>query len=568
MASSQSLQSPRQSRSGHLQRRETSKEQKSNDTKGKRHVVEQSPASIGHRQPSTHGLVNGQDSNEQTMRQAIPLPMSNAGCFGGGSVFQAMIRPSPALHGFMPDNAYGVMPPGGSNPMYGNIGVQPGFRCAAGSYGMPGANMGMASFAQPDTQNLNMAESSKIRKAATFLKTNALRWWTTLLGLLNLQTIYGWSDVSVTALFQLLQKILPEGNCMPESRNAAKKTLATLGLDYESIHACPNDHVLFRKELAKEVHCPQCHASRYREDVQGNKVPAKVLRHFPLIPRIKHMFKCKEIAGLMSWHANNKSIDGMMRVPADSPAWKHIETKWPWFEREPRHLRLGLGTDGVNPFGLRSTKWSTWPVVLVNYNIPPWLSIKKGHLILSLLIPGKRKVKDMSVYLAPLIEELQDLWTGIKVVDNSRKGRRKVFNARAILMWTMHDYPGYGDVFYYPMHGDTNWKYVIDVAPRATRVLQSTQELSTIDDVNRILDDNDDDTSEEGGSFSDAKLEYSSTSTDGSASEPENSFLNAFELDTNTDEIDTFSHSSIGLNLEIVLEIDHEDLYADITSVL
>ncbi|MCO5605371.1 hypothetical protein L7F22_059554 [Adiantum nelumboides] len=58
------------------------------------------------------------------------------------------------------------------------------------------------------------------------------------------------------------------------------------------------------------------------------------------------------------------------------------------------------------------------------------------------------------------------------------------------------------------MHGDTNWKYVIDVAPRATRVLQSTQELSTIDDVNRILNDNDDDTSEEGGSFSDAKLEY------------------------------------------------------------
>ncbi|MCO5594416.1 hypothetical protein L7F22_048446 [Adiantum nelumboides] len=217
-ASSQSLQSPRQSRSGHLQRRETSKEQRFNDTKGKGHVVEQPPAPIGHRQPSTHGLVN---------------------------VFQAMIRPSPALHGFMPDNAYGAMPPGGNNPMYGNIGVQPGFQCAAGSYGMPGANMGMAGFSQPDALNLNMAgrpggnfgsgmpllnapaydnltpkgkpkdymeggqavkfdtfhgthdklkdllflqqfdaafaggnftESSRIRKAATFLKTNALQW--------------------------------------------------------------------------------------------------------------------------------------------------------------------------------------------------------------------------------------------------------------------------------------------------------------------------------------------------------------------------------------------------------
>ncbi|MCO5556376.1 hypothetical protein L7F22_009924 [Adiantum nelumboides] len=82
-----------------FRRRETSHEQRSNDAKGKTHVVEQPPASIGHRQPSIHGLVNGQYSNEQN----IPMPMSNAGCFGGGSVFEAMIRPSPALHGLMPE---------------------------------------------------------------------------------------------------------------------------------------------------------------------------------------------------------------------------------------------------------------------------------------------------------------------------------------------------------------------------------------------------------------------------------------------------------------------------------
>ncbi|MCO5581228.1 hypothetical protein L7F22_035106 [Adiantum nelumboides] len=201
-------------------------------------------------QPSTHGFVNGQDSNEQTMRQTIPMPTLNAGCFGGGSVFQAMIRPSPSLHGFMPDIAHGAMQAGSCNPMYGNIGVQPGFQCAAGSYGMPGANMGMAGFTQPYAQNQSMTvragghlnsgmpllnapaydnltpkwspkdykeggqavkfgtfhgthdklkallflqqfdaafaggnftESSKIRKAATFLKTNVLQWWTTLL---------------------------------------------------------------------------------------------------------------------------------------------------------------------------------------------------------------------------------------------------------------------------------------------------------------------------------------------------------------------------------------------------
>ena len=91
-------------------------------------------------------------------------------------------------------------------------------------------------------------------------------------------------------------------------------------------------------------------------------------------------------------------------------------------------MRLGLGIDGVNPFGLHSTKWSTWPVVLVNYNTPPWMSIKKPHLLLSLLKPGKRKVKDILVYLAPLIDELGNLWKQIKVVDNSTKGRCKIFN--------------------------------------------------------------------------------------------------------------------------------------------
>ena len=60
---------------------------------------------------------------------------------------------------------------------------------------------------------------------------------------------------------------------MPESCQVAKKMLATLGLDYKSIHACPNDHVLFRKELANEEKFPTCDAPCYHLDVQGDKIP-------------------------------------------------------------------------------------------------------------------------------------------------------------------------------------------------------------------------------------------------------------------------------------------------------
>ena len=40
--------------------------------------------------------------------------------------------------------------------------------------------------------------------------------------------------------------------------------------------------------------------------------------------------------------------------------------------------------------------------------------------MLSLLIPGKPKVKHMDVYLEPLIDELEELWRGVAVVDISR----------------------------------------------------------------------------------------------------------------------------------------------------
>ena len=157
------------------------------------------------------------------------------------------------------------------------------------------------------------------------------------------------------------------------------------------------------------------------------------------------MFGCKSIASLLDWHISHRSNDGIWRIPADTPAWKHIDEKWPTFRQEPRHLHFGLGIDGVNPFGARSSSYSIWPIVLVNYNLPPHLAMKKGHVMLSLLVPGKYKVKNMDVYLEPLIEELQELWKGVQVEDISRPLSTRSFHVKAILMWTMHDFPGFGE---------------------------------------------------------------------------------------------------------------------------
>lgn len=67
---------------------------------------------------------------------------------------------------------------------------------------------------------------------------------------------------------------------MPRDRSQARKILSDIGMDFKSYHACPNDCILYRHEYTDMLECPKCGKSRYRQDVQGEQVPAKVLRHF------------------------------------------------------------------------------------------------------------------------------------------------------------------------------------------------------------------------------------------------------------------------------------------------
>ena len=41
------------------------------------------------------------------------------------------------------------------------------------------------------------------------------------------------------------------------------------------------------------------------------------------------------------------------------------------FAMDPRNVRLGLATDGFNPFGNMSIKYNVWPIILFSYNLPP-----------------------------------------------------------------------------------------------------------------------------------------------------------------------------------------------------
>jgi hypothetical protein len=84
------------------------------------------------------------------------------------------------------------------------------------------------------------------------------------------------------------------------------------------------------------------------------------------------MYRSPAIARLLRWASQNKTGMEEMKSVADSPAWEHInkevDTK---FNQENRHLRMGLSLDGLNSFSMQRSTHSTWPVLVLIYNLPP-----------------------------------------------------------------------------------------------------------------------------------------------------------------------------------------------------
>nr|GEU93560.1 hypothetical protein [Tanacetum cinerariifolium] len=177
-----------------------------------------------------------------------------------------------------------------------------------------------------------------------------------------------------------------------------KEDFKTIKLGYESIHACVNDCFLFWGDANKDVHFyPVCNTSRWKDsNIPGKKVPEKVLRYFSIIPRLQRLYKSSYTAKEMTWHATGKCTEpGKMQHPVDGKAWKDFDTKNLHFAAEPRNVRLGLAANGFNP---------------------------------------------------PLIDDLKVLWAkpGVKTIDVATGLK---FNMRAMVLWTINDFPARSSLF-------------------------------------------------------------------------------------------------------------------------
>ena len=254
-------------------------------------------------------------------------------------------------------------------------------------------------------------------------------------------------------LLALVKDAFPDAH-LPLSINSAKNIIKDLCLDYQKIHACPNSCMLYWAENEDKEECDNCGVSRcVLQEKKGSdaindprqvirRVSAKVMRYFPLKPSLQRLFMCKDYSKLMTWHDVGRQKDVKLRHPADGMAWKTMDAYYPDFSSENRNVSLGVAADGFNPYRSMNLSHSTWPIVLVNYNLPPWLCMKQENLILSTLISGPDSPKNsIDVFMQPLIAELKELWeVGVETYDAFAD---EDFKLRARVLWTISDFPGY-----------------------------------------------------------------------------------------------------------------------------
>ncbi|XP_055962307.1 uncharacterized protein LOC130015688 [Mercurialis annua] len=193
---------------------------------------------------------------------------------------------------------------------------------------------------------------------------------------------------------RLLQELLPENNKMPKFFANIKKLVKGLGLPVEVIDCCFHNCMIYWGADEDLTHCKVCTFPRWKPVTKSNSakrranVPYKKMFYFPLTPRLQRLYASKATAKHMTWHAEHEMEDEKMCHPSDSPAWKRFSELHTDFADETRNIRLGLCTDGFQPFGSFGKNYSSWPVIVTPYNLPPGMCMKDEFMFLTILVPG------------------------------------------------------------------------------------------------------------------------------------------------------------------------------------
>ncbi|KAJ8770996.1 hypothetical protein K2173_023321 [Erythroxylum novogranatense] len=246
--------------------------------------------------------------------------------------------------------------------------------------------------------------------------------------ILNIKSEGHISDRSFDKILEWYNESLLVDHTMVDSFYNMKKLIRGLGLPVKKIDCCRIGCMLY---WGDDINLDQC-----------KFFPWKRMYYFPLTPRLQRLYASEVTASHMRWHAEHEQEDGVMTHPSDALAWKHFNDTHVDFAVDSRNVRLGLSTNGFQPFGQYGQQYSSWPILITPYNLPTWMCMKEAYMSLTVIVPRPTNPKQkIDVFLQPLIAELQQLWDyGVQTYDVSKQQN---FVLRAALMWTISDFPAF-----------------------------------------------------------------------------------------------------------------------------
>lgn len=198
------------------------------------------------------------------------------------------------------------------------------------------------------------------------------------------------------------KNMLPKDNLLPGSYEEVVRFINPYLVKTMKFDAYPKDHVLFRGKYRFVVSCPVCGESRYN----GSGRPRKVFTYLPL--GFVRLYGDIDLSKLCQSHHGGG--DEMFDVH-DSPIFTHEYSERGYFQGHRREISLAFITDGVNPYDNIKIRYSMWPIMLTNLNLPRRICNLFSNILLVGLVPGNKNEEPTTLdpYLDVVVDELLSL---------------------------------------------------------------------------------------------------------------------------------------------------------------
>lgn len=238
------------------------------------------------------------------------------------------------------------------------------------------------------------------------------------------------TDSAFSAMLTLLATVLFDAsNILPNTWSLFKGALdSLLPIRTTQYDMCHRSCVAFTGEYSHLDACPVCGEARYEERQPGDRGPRRARATFSVhdvAERLRTLYASAGGARAMRYRANYV-VDPAR--PYHDIFGGRLYRRVAHAFTDARDVALGLSGDGLSMFKrcasdachelppsffpIRSSTSTTFPIYLVNFNLPPAERVKPENIITVAVIPGPNEPKRLNSFLLPIVEQLIVLETG------------------------------------------------------------------------------------------------------------------------------------------------------------